>query len=212
MFGSWTTPPDAAHRALALELDAALTNDPLVDELAFVPSATLADLFGRNARTHPPGAVVSAAVPGAFVLVEHKLAVALSALAPLHAFAREALRRADAADLDRTENRTDRDGREGEDDGRGARDVGVDPETRADALRLLLLVNGDHATAWNRRNEGSSRTAPPRTPLAPTPLATRLPATRRGQRTRWSPPSWRSARSRCPASRKRTPRGRTGAG
>ena len=151
MFGSWTTPPDAAHRALALELDAALTNDPLVDELAFVPSATLADLFGRNARTHPPGAVVSAAVPGAFVLVEHKLAVALSALAPLHAFAREALRRADAADLDRTENRTDRDGREGEDDGRGARDVGVDPETRADALRLLLLVNGDHATAWNRR-------------------------------------------------------------
>jgi hypothetical protein len=102
MSDSRTTPPDSAHRALALELDAALANDPLVDELAFVPSATLADLFGPNARTHPPGAVVSAAVPGAFALVEHKLAVAVSALAPLHAFAREALRRADAADLDRT--------------------------------------------------------------------------------------------------------------
>ena len=148
MSDSRTTPPDSAHRALALELDAALANDPLVDELAFVPSATLADLFGPNARTHPPGAVVSAAVPGAFALVEHKLAVAVSALAPLHAFAREALRRADAADLDRTENenRGERD-----DDRRATRDVGVDPDTRADALRLLLLVNGDHATAWNRR-------------------------------------------------------------
>ena len=148
MSDSRTTPPDSAHRALALELDAALANDPLVDELAFVPSATLADLFGPNARTHPPGAVVSAAVPGAFALIEHKLAVAVSALAPLHAFAREALRRADAADLDRTENenRGERD-----DDRRAMRDVGVDPDTRADALRLLLLVNGDHATAWNRR-------------------------------------------------------------
>ena len=143
MSGPRTTPPDAAHRALALELDAALANDPLVDELAFVPSATMADLFGPNARTHPPGAVVSAAVPGAFALVEHKLAVAVSALAPLHAFAREALRRADAADLDRTENQNENE--------RGARDVGVDPDTRADALRLLLLVNGDHTTAWNRR-------------------------------------------------------------
>ena len=143
MSGPRTTPPDAVHRALALELDAALANDPLVDELAFVPSATMADLFGPNARTHPPGAVVSAAVPGAFALVEHKLAVAVSALAPLHAFAREALRRADAADLDRTENQNENE--------RGARDVGVDPDTRADALRLLLLVNGDHTTAWNRR-------------------------------------------------------------
>ena len=69
MSDSRTKPPDSAHRALALELDAALANDPLVDELAFVPSATLADLFGPNARTHPPGAVVSAAVPGAFALV-----------------------------------------------------------------------------------------------------------------------------------------------
>jgi hypothetical protein len=145
MSGPRTTPPDAAHRALALELDAALANDPLVDELAFVPSATMADLFGPNARTHPPGAVVSAAVPGAFALVEHKLAVAVSALAPLHAFAREALRRADAADLHRTENRNENENE------RGARDVGVDPDTRADALRLLLLVNGDHTTAWNRR-------------------------------------------------------------
>ncbi len=145
MSGPRTTPPDAAHRALALELDAALANDPLVDELAFVPSATMADLFGPNARTHPPGAVVSAAVPGAFALVEHKLAVAVSALAPLHAFAREALRRADAADFHRTENRNENENE------RGARDVGVDPDTRADALRLLLLVNGDHMTAWNRR-------------------------------------------------------------
>ena len=150
MSGSRTTPPDAAHRALALELDAALTNDPLVDELAFVPSATPADLFGSNARTHPPGAVVSAAVPGAFLLVEHKLAVAVSALAPLHAFAREALRRADAADRSERAENPDRGEREDE-EGRGARDVGVDPDTRADALRLLLLVNGDHATAWNRR-------------------------------------------------------------
>ena len=150
MSGSRTTPPDAAHRALALELDAALTNDPLVDELAFVPSATPADLFGSNARTHPPGAVVSAAVPGAFLLVEHKLAVAVSALAPLHAFAREALRRADAADRSERAENPDRGEREDE-EGRGARDVGVDPDTRADALRLLLLVNGDHGTAWNRR-------------------------------------------------------------
>jgi len=152
MSDSRTTPPDSAHRALALELDAALANDPLVDELAFVPSATLADLFGPNARTHPPGAVVSAAVPGAFALVEHKLAVAVSALAPLHAFAREALRRADAADLDRTENENENENRgERDDDRRATRGVGVDPDTRADALRLLLLVNGDHATAWNRR-------------------------------------------------------------
>jgi protein prenyltransferase alpha subunit repeat containing protein 1 len=139
MSGTSATSLDATHHALALELDTVLANDPLTDELAFVPSATLVDLFGPNPQTHPPDAVVSATVPGAFVLVEHKLAVALTALVPVYAFAAEALRRADEATRTR-ESTVDR-----------KSVVGVDPDTGADALRLLLLVNGDHATAWNRR-------------------------------------------------------------
>ena len=45
---------EAAER-LALELDAALAADPLVDELAFLPSASPADVFGPNEATHPRG-------------------------------------------------------------------------------------------------------------------------------------------------------------
>ena len=93
---------------------------------SFVPSATLADLFGPNARTHPPGAVV-AAVPGAFA--------SSSTSSPSRcrsrpcAFAREALRRADAADLDRTEARTEANATTTD----VRRDVGVDPDARGRA-------------------------------------------------------------------------------
>ena len=126
-------PPEVAER-LALELDAALAADPLVDELAFLPSASPADVFGPNEATHPPGAVTSAASPGAFTLVEHKLALSARALVPLHAFASAAFRRARDAERAREDAL-----------------VGVDPVTGADAIRLLLVVNGDHATAWNAR-------------------------------------------------------------
>ena len=124
---------EAAER-LALELDAALAADPLVDELAFLPSASPADVFGPNEATHPPGLVTSAASPGAFTLVEHKLALSARALVPLHAFASAAFRRARDAERAREDAL-----------------VGVDPVTGADAIRLLLVVNGDHATAWNAR-------------------------------------------------------------
>ena len=124
---------EAAER-LALELDAALAADPLVDELAFLPSASPADVFGPNEATHPPGLVTSAASPGAFTLVEHKLALSARALVPLHAFASAAFRRARDAEGTREDAL-----------------VGVDPVTGADAIRLLLVVNGDHATAWNAR-------------------------------------------------------------
>jgi protein prenyltransferase alpha subunit repeat containing protein 1 len=126
-------PPEVAER-LALELDAALAADPLVDELAFLPSASPADVFGPNEATHPPGTVTSSASPGAFTLVEHKLALSARALVPLHAFASAAFRRARDAERAREEA-----------------PVGVDPDTGADAIRLLLVVNGDHATAWNAR-------------------------------------------------------------
>ena len=53
---------------------------------------------------------------------------------PLHAFASAAFRRARDAEGTREDAL-----------------VGVDPVTGADAIRLLLVVNGDHATAWNAR-------------------------------------------------------------
>lgn len=141
-------------QALALELDAALTNDPFLDELAFVQSATLTDLFGPNEHTHPPGAVTSRVTHGAFVLVEHKLAVSVAALVPLYNFASCALKRADEAtrvEAENTANTFYGSGKPSAPKRKNTHEIGVDPVSGVDAARLLLLVNGDHATAWNRR-------------------------------------------------------------
>ena len=149
---SSSAPPDLSSPSsrLALELDAALAADPLVDELAFVPRASPADVFGPDPATHPAGAVTSATTPGAFTLVEHKLAIAASAIVPLHAFASAAFLRSRAA-----EDAARR--RERGDDAEIEIEPGVDPATGADAARLLLLVNGDHTTAWNARKRRASR-------------------------------------------------------
>jgi hypothetical protein len=79
-------------------------------------------------------------MPGAFLLAEHKLAVAVYALVPLYTFAASALHRArvaarNAAGVFATDEW----------------ELGMDPETGVDVFRLLLLVNGDHTTAWNGR-------------------------------------------------------------
>jgi|AntAceMinimDraft_1070359.scaffolds.fasta_scaffold26640_2 hypothetical protein len=47
--------PSSVAVALAVELDAALAADPLVDEIAFLPSASPDDVFGPPSRGgHPP--------------------------------------------------------------------------------------------------------------------------------------------------------------
>jgi hypothetical protein len=137
-------------QALAVELDCALTDDPLIDELAFVPSASMGDLFGPNQDTHPQGAVTSSVKPGSWTLVEHKLAIAVTSLVPLYTFAAEGLRRADQ--VGRREDTLRVDSSEDTFEKKINKSVvGVCSTTNVDVVRLLLLVNGDHLTAWNRR-------------------------------------------------------------
>jgi hypothetical protein len=127
-------------------------------------------------RPDAAGVVASAVVPGAFILAEHKLAVAVHALVPLYNFAAAALKRArvaesavgseaeaeaeeDAISTSAANNVASADGAAaagggsgGGEGGRGGAavlEIGVDPLTGVDALRLLLLVNGEHTTAWN---------------------------------------------------------------
>ncbi len=117
---------------LVSELSSALVDDPLIDELAFLPSAGPSDVFGES---FPLGGIVtSTAVPGAFLLVRHKLAIAINALVPVYTYISAAHRRA-------CNHQNENDG--------GLASPGIDPMTGLDTYRLLLLINGELNTAWN---------------------------------------------------------------
>ena len=74
----------AQVEAVAAELSGILNSNFLIDEVAFTPSATPADVFGRDETEHPPRIVISRVIPNAFVLGGHKLAIAQNLLAPLY--------------------------------------------------------------------------------------------------------------------------------
>ena len=80
---STTKPSSMDGDAVALELDRLLRADPSIDELAFLSSTHPVAVFGP-AWTPEVGPRNDSREPHALVCAEHKLGVAVDALAPLH--------------------------------------------------------------------------------------------------------------------------------
>jgi hypothetical protein len=127
--------PISSVADLASELSGALIDCPLIDELAFLPSAAPTDVFGLDQCFPSGGFVTSTAVPGAFLLAGRKLAIAVHMLMPLYYYISAAHKRAYAQHKDGDIPETV--------------SFGIDPITGLDTFRLLLLINGEHNTAWN---------------------------------------------------------------
>ena len=75
-------------RQLCVELDRLFKNDPLIDELAFLPSVDPVQVFGP---AHEQVPTEKSERPDAFLLAEHKLAVSAKALVPIYFSAAKAL-------------------------------------------------------------------------------------------------------------------------
>ena len=125
---------NAQVEEVAVELCKIFTDTSLVDEVAFIPSASPVDVFGRDVTDHPLHIVTSSVVPNAFMLAGHKLAIARNFHAPLYVYASASYMCACAPELGSTNAKC-----------RACFETGVD------ALVLLPLLNGDHSAAWNGR-------------------------------------------------------------
>ena len=125
---------NAQVEEVAVELCKIFTDTSLVDEVAFIPSASPVDVFGRDVTDHPLHIVTSSVVPNAFMLAGHKLAIARNFHAPLYVYASASYMCACAPVLGSTNAKC-----------RACFETGVD------ALVLLPLLNGDHSAAWNGR-------------------------------------------------------------
>ena len=127
----------AQVEAVAAELSGILNSNFLIDEVAFTPSATPADVFGRDETEHPPRIVISRVIPNAFVLGGHKLAIAQNLLAPLYVHVSLKYERALASEVGSSSKSEDR--------------VCFESAKSIDPLVLLPIMNGNHNSAWNGR-------------------------------------------------------------
>ncbi|KAK3259204.1 hypothetical protein CYMTET_31788 [Cymbomonas tetramitiformis] len=132
---------------LLTELGRLFDSDPLIDEVGLLPTTEhlqVETAVDKQNTLHPE----------AFFLAEHKLALALPALQPLHAAANELLLAHLPSPLQRATTSP-----EHSNSARALATADVDESALLNAARTLVLINGEHACAWNVRKRWLLRLA-----------------------------------------------------